>query len=716
MTRKAFFISAITVLLSALSAIHVHAEAIGTWKVYHSYSYIEEIVPAGSKVYVKAYGNIYSYSTADGTVKTYTKEDDGLGAQNAKFMAWVEVTKKLVVVYEDYTIDLLSQKSDVETIVSLREKRMTTDKTVNSIYVDGQFAYLCTAFGIIKLNTKDASIAETYSIGMNIDSMSIANNTIYIKTTDGLLYETETSSNLLDKNVWKESETAWDDVSTAPAEVYNEYGIIVSDKKNNCYWGSDAEGRLTKYLKEGDDFIAASSGVIPDGPKYPEHTVVKIFNGKVHTLRGLYNMGALGDYVGYVQTFDGYDWKLFDNSFADNSGLTHNDYMSIDIDPLNKGRIMVGSASALIEYTDGVMTNRFSGSNAKTATGTSALVYSVTSTIMSLAYDNSGNLWIFNRYNPALTCYTKNGEWKTFTPAALEAKGKISRYVSAFFDSRGLLWFCHNHFSPNFFGFYNPQTDEARIIDEIINTDGKNINPPSTYDSRVVTEDKEGNIWLGTNYYLVYLTPADIKEMMSSEDMSSIRVTQHKVARNDGTGLADYLLSGVGIMDIKVDNANRKWVATDNNGVYLISSDNNTELEHFTTENSPLPTNNVYSIGIDDKSGKVYFGTLKGLCSYESGVTNSYGEIAADNVYAYPNPVPPEYTGEITIKGLVENAQIKITTSSGYVVHEGVSNGPVYKWNGMDNDGNRVASGVYMVLVTTATGENGCVTKIAMLK
>lgn len=694
------------ILLCVLSYTLAFADAVGTWTVYRSYSSINDIVPAGNKIYVRAYNNLYSYNTTDNSVDTYTKEK-GMGAQTVQHIAWNNTTKKLIIVYEDYTIDLLSANGDVETIISFREKRTTKQKTVHSIYVSGQYAYLCTAFGMLKLDTKDASIADTYSIGFDIMEMAIDGSTIYAKTED-YVFAADINSNLLDRTNWEESDVDWSKYETVHIADYNDYGLLVYDNYNKCYWGSNADGKLTKYEKDGEEYVQKSLGVIPEGPKYPEHALVKLYNGKVHTLRGLYNMDADTNAEGYVQTFDGENWGLFDNSLADANGYQHLDFMTMDIDPTNSNRIMVGSKNGLFEYINGKMTNRYI--DAPLVRGENAI-------IVSLSFDKNGNLWIFNRYNTEMVCLTKSGEWKTYhSDNLIKTDGMVNRFVSSFFDSRGLLWFCNNHYNGNFFGYYDTSSNTTKLITEIINQDGQNINPVLSYDSRVVTEDNNKNIWLGTNSYTVYLTPTEIKAMQSTSDMSSIYVTQHKVPRNDGTGLADYLLNGVAVRDIKVDKANRKWIATDINGVYVISNDNNTELEHFTTDNSPLPTNDIRSICIDDNTGKVYIGTLNGLCTYESGVTNTYGNLNTDNVYAYPNPVSPDYTGSITIKGLVENAQLKITTTSGYVVHEGTSNGATYKWDGCDQSGNRVASGVYMVLITTETGEEGCVTKIAMVK
>jgi hypothetical protein len=192
--------------------------------------------------------------------------------------------------------------------------------------------------------------------------------------------------------------------------------------------------------------------------------------------------------------------------------------------------------------------------------------------------------------------------------------------------------------------------------------------------------------------------------------------TQVKVPRNDGTNLADYLLSGIDIQSIAIDGGGRKWFATNGQGVYLISADNMTQLQQFTTENSKLLSNSVMSIAINQKTGEVFFGTDKGLCSYISDATETNTEMTSDNVWAYPNPVEPEYTGPITITGLTLDADIKILSANGAVVNEGRSNGGTYTWDGCDKKGRRVASGVYMVVTATNKGEKGTVCKIAIVR
>jgi len=206
--------------------------------------------------------------------------------------------------------------------------------------------------------------------------------------------------------------------------------------------------------------------------------------------------------------------------------------------------------------------------------------------------------------------------------------------------------------------------------------------------------------------------------MLLAKDISESNAVlqQVKVPRNDGTNFADYLLSGVDITCIAIDGGGRKWFGTNGNGVYLISEDNMEQVQHFTNSNSALLSNNIEAITINDKTGEVFFGTDNGLCSYMSDASATNENMTSDNVYAYPNPVEPDYTGLITIVGLSYNADVKIVTANGALVASGTSNGGSFTWDGCDLNGKRVASGVYMVETATSEGKKGTVCKIAIVR
>ena len=280
--------------------------------------------------------------------------------------------------------------------------------------------------------------------------------------------------------------------------------------------------------------------------------------------------------------------------------------------------------------------------------------------------------------------------------------------MSLYQDSRGLLWFTNRHWALPSFYCYNPKTNEIeRYMTKLVNQDG--ISGSEMYNPSCIVEDKDGNLWLGTNTGLYMIDAA------SASSGSLEYVTQVKVPRNDGTNYADYLLAGTSITAIAVDGGNRKWIGTLGQGIYLISADNMEQIYHFTTDNSPLLSNSVEAIAIDNSTGEVFIGTEKGLCSYMSDATESSIEMVKDDVYAYPNPVVKGYDGLITVVGLTRDADVKILTVNGQLVAQGRSNGGSFTWDGRDRSGRRVASGIYMVATATSDGKKGVVCKIAVI-
>ena len=690
------------ILFSIFSFPYVWGDAIGTWKVYPSYSDVSDIVPTGKEIFVLASKSLYSYNVNDGSLRTYSN-NDVLNGCNIQNIAWVNAAKKLVITYSDYTIDLLSLNGDVENISALADKQTTDDKTINSIYVDGQYAYLATGFGIVKVNAKDATIADSYNLGYKVNYCYISGNYLYAASESKGLMKCQLTANLLNRNEWSSA-------GEYKQQIKEKY---VYDSTNKCYWASDADSKLTKYQKEGETYQAVSTGVKPDGPQYNEHNYIVYDNGRILSVRGRYEyVSSDTNTPGFVQEYaiDSDTWYCYNNTYSTEKGKDCIAQTQISVDPTDRNHIMVAAKSGLYEYKDRKMVAYY---DMNTDDPILSVINNVNySVVTSTVYDKSGNLWIFNMGNDNILCLSPSGEWKSLQQSGLSTNDDC-RIKKAFFDSRGLLWYANDNWKKSMFGFYDINTNQMRQITSFINQRGSRMLEAKNLFT--VAEDKEHNIWVGCEVGAFYITPDDVTEMCSSTDMSNINIKQAEVRRNDGTDFIDYLLANVYICDIKVDNANRKWFAT-NNGVYLIGSDNETELAHFTMDNSPLPDNEVKSIAIDESTGMVYFGTLNGLCSYKSDVTKSYGNLTDDNVYAYPNPVTPDFTGDITITGLTIGAQVKILTTSGQLVNEGTCTSGSYLWNGCDRNGKKVASGVYMVNVATAGGESGIVTKISIVR
>jgi len=224
-------------------------------------------------------------------------------------------------------------------------------------------------------------------------------------------------------------------------------------------------------------------------------------------------------------------------------------------------------------------------------------------------------------------------------------------------------------------------------------------------------EDKKGRLWVGTDNGVFEITDP-------SKITSDVAHVNHlKVPRNDGTGLADYLLDALTVSCIAVDSSNRKWISTITAGVYLVSEDGDQIIEHYDTNNSILPSNKVYSVACDPNSSSVFFATDAGVVEY-----NSTAAPASENlneVYAYPNPVRPDYSGWITVTGLMDNTLVKIADSAGNVFFQGRSEGGMITWDGCNANGDRVKTGVYYVFASHGSandsGSDNCVTKIMVI-
>lgn len=244
----------------------------------------------------------------------------------------------------------------------------------------------------------------------------------------------------------------------------------------------------------------------------------------------------------------------------------------------------------------------------------------------------------------------------------------------------------------------DPSDDVSRILTTGIGTG----NLPAT-DINCIAEDGEGNMWIGTEQGVaVFYCPGSVLTTNGCD------ADQIKVERD---GYIGYLFGTESVRAIAVDAANRKWIGT-TNGVWLVSEDGKTEVLKFNTTNSPLPDNQITDIAINDATGEVFIGTVKGLVSYQGDAMKECDD--CDGALVYPNPVRPDYNGPIAIKGLTENAYVKITDISGTLVYQGKANGSQMVWDGKGYNGNRAKSGVYLVFSSTDLGKERKVAKILL--
>lgn len=672
----------ISVIIIALLLQVVQLQAaIGDWKAYMAYHDVQEIEQAGNLVFVQASNNLYVYNQNDQSIQTFSKIDY-LSDCDIEHIAYCQAAHRLLILYSNSNIDLMNTSNyEVTNLADYYNASTTGDKTIYDIYVNGKYAYMSNGFGIVKVNVADGEISDTYNLGFKVNWCEIKDNCIYAYSqTDGQ-YRAPLSVNLLDKNNW-----------------------------------SKVGGYAAKQQADKSELKQMVSTLNPGGPKYNYFGFMKFANNQLYTCDGGFAVGI--SRKGCIQMLKNEEWNIYpDDNISFKTNVTYENLECLDYDPTDTSHIFVGGRNGLYEYKNGNFENYYNYENSPIERyNNRSKEYEL---ITGVKFDKEGNLWMLNSQAPtqSLIEFTKDKQWIShqlpdlmklddagFTNKSLGLLGNM------LIDSRGLLWFVNNHWIvPSLYCYqFSEDNSEERLnaFTSFVNEDGTEVSVGAV---RCAAEDKDGNIWIGTSAGPLLLDPNQITA-------SAPTFTQVKVPRNDGTNYADYLLSGIDVSCIAVDGANRKWFGTKKNGIYLISEDNLSEIHHFTTLNSPLLSNGIESIAINEKTGEVFIGTDKGLCSYMSDSSTPNESMTSDNVWAYPNPVKPDYTGLITIVGLSQNADVKILTSNGRIVNEGKSNGGTYTWNGCDANGKKVASGIYMVATATNDVEKGTVCKIAIIK
>lgn len=647
---------------------------IGTWKNYLAYHDVQQIQAAGNdQLFVLASNSLYQYNKNDQSIVTYDKVN-GLSDTYITNIRWCPQAKQLVAVYGNTNIDLIDTNGNITNISDIYTKIITGEKSINSIHISGQYAYLACGFGIVKLNVQRAEISESYMLGFPVTAVTTDNSFIYAQTASDV-WKAPLNSNLIDKSNWTQT------------TAYPSFGEDTSDYDDNI--------DLVNTLK-------------PVGPKYNRFYFLCFSDNTLYSCGGLYHPLREMNYPGIIQIYKDNDWTIFQDRLDTITKHMYVDIDCMDIDPFDKSHIFAAGKVGLYEFRNSKFIKEYTTDNSmltSTFPEDDNRNYVI---VNALKYDKSGNLWMIQSLNDEnkLLMLDSNGTWTKKDNSNI---GFIGDGKGMFFDSNNYLWFVNNHGNTPALYRYDTSNSQALAFTKFINQDGSEVTIAGDGGVRCAAEDLEGNIWIGTSAGPLMLEKGQITN-------SDYYFTQVKVPRNDGTNYADYLLAGIDITCMAIDGGGRKWFGTNTNGVYLISADNMTQLQHFTTDNSPLLSNAIQSVTINPSTGEVFFGTENGLCSYISDATQTNAEMTEDNVWAYPNPVTPDYTGPITITGLTYNADVKILSSNGALIAEGRSNGGMFTWNGCDRNGNRVASGIYMVATAKNDGSKGVVCKIAIVR
>ncbi|MCX6271488.1 MAG: T9SS type A sorting domain-containing protein [Bacteroidetes bacterium] len=408
---------------------------------------------------------------------------------------------------------------------------------------------------------------------------------------------------------------------------------------------------------------------------------------------------------GAMYSFENETWSTVDNTTqAIMDSLK--DFTTLAIDPTDPARVYAGTwGYGLCEFYNNTLMKIWEGSNSILLPPVGYPDYQVF--IGGLKVDPSNNLWVTNSGTSNVIAVRKasDGNWLSYNLSNL-VTGASNIDVGDFtIDQLGQIWILLR--GNKLLVFYDNNTlvntadDQAKII-----TSG--IGYGSIPGARVlsIATDLEGQVWLGTDEGVaVFYAPENVFSNQNF-DAQRIYVTQD--------GYTQYLLETEAVTCIAIDGSNKKWFGTERAGVFLMSADGTQQLYHFTQENSPLLSNSVTSISINNITGEVFFGTTNGICSFKGKATQG-NEKNAD-VYAYPNPVEPGYEGYIAVKGLVKDADVKITDISGNLIYHTRAEGGQAIWNGKNFDGRKASTGVYMVFISNDDGSETYVTKILFKK
>ena len=748
------------------------------WKSYISYHNVTKCLPVDGKVYAIGSGGLFNYTFGDDKVNTYSKST-GLSSTNITHIAYSEELEELVIVYNDYNIDILDVHDSIVNIPQYKNSSYT-DKTINDLTVNGENAYLSTNFGVVVINLKKAEYTNTYEIGIKVRSAVGDEDNIYALGPDGI-YVGNLDNNLLEKGNWVRKTASYmhklipfndnnyalntrdglfsfntqtfqtTRMAEGPLTGSSTYGedlvlfspskIIIMNKEeaietyvfDNDFLDISSDGthlwaaRGLKGLQAlsisndslGNKALTDASGlIIPNSPIRNYFNDMKFVGQRLLVAGGALNYNGQTYFDGTLMTFENGEWNNFnEDSIAIKSGAKYANMTSLVQDPQDANHHFATSAtSGLYEFRNGNFVKLYNHENSPiTSIYPSWHTAKDYNRLTGAAYDPSGNLWFFNnQVDTVIRVLKPDMTWESFYEESIKDYPTFDYYL---FDSRGWVWMSHRRWAG---------TNQAGIAClnynnslSVKSDDNFNFCTTFTDQNGTTTQlsllyhmafDRNGQLWIGTDQGVFVLeNPTTIFDTKQT-------FRRPLIPRNDGTNYADYLLDGVPVKCIVVDGANRKWLGTTNNGLYLVSEDGLQILEHFTENNSPLLSDCILSLALQADNGLLMIGTDKGLVSYRTDATEPATELKESNIKVFPNPVRPNYEGKIRITGFTADSDVKITSTSGLLVAQGTSLGGTFIWDGRNKAGDRVATGVYLVIGSDSDGKNGVVAKILMVK
>lgn len=764
--RGAFLFFAGCVCGVSIARAQTAIPAIGQWRDHLNYKEVTQVIK-GDKIYCATTSAVFSVD-AGNNIERYSKVS-GLNDIGVQCIGWDASTQQLIVAYNNSNLDVLKNNS-TKNIGDIKRSSIAGNKTIYSVFCREGFAYLSTGLGVIVANLSKYEIADTWFIGANggqvkVNALVRDNNFFFAATDEGLKSIPVTNTNPSDyanwqllsganglgagavKNVmiangrlvvekndslfiqngsnWQllYADAGWPFVSTGVSENR----ILICQKKATAAWRVavlNVSGQVEKTVSpptiaalprsafmesDGSTWIADQFGglvrvgaqvdnFVPNGPLGTADGEFIIRNQKLYAAAGSVNSAWNYQYNrnGVFSFIEGYwDYKGFYNVPLLDSVL---DFITVAIDPVDES-VWAGSyGGGLVHFLPSGQPRLYKKNN---STLQPAIGDANSYRVSGLAFDQQRNLWISN-YGAAQNLQVRKSDstWKAFTIPFAHTENAVAQIIV---DDYNQLWIA----SPKDNGVFcfNYGADIDNTLDDkwkFYKQGAGNGNLPSnTVLSMAI--DRNGFIWVGTDKGIGIIQCAgDVFKGSGCDALLPVVQLDR---------FAGYLFRDELVQAIAVDGANRKWIGT-KNGLWLVSADGSKMIYRFTAENSPLLNNDIKRIAIDGASGEVFVSTLYGICSFRSTATE--GTETNSDVLVFPNPVPPSYGGTIAVRGLVNNAIVKITELNGRLVFQGRALGGQFVWNGRNYLGNKIASGIYLVMVRDDSGEEKTVTKIVI--
>jgi sugar lactone lactonase YvrE len=729
---------------------------IGSWGSFLPYTTGTYLSQTDDKIIYSTQWSLFTIDKADYSISLYDKINllTDIGISRHKYD---EFTDQLVVVYEDSNIDII-QGDRVVNIPDIRNNTtIVGDKSIYNIYPvgDGKILLSC-GFGVVELDLTTYEFGFSCFTDVKVYQSSVFSGKLVMATEDGLyLYDPEEHSNPADFQLWEHLGSdhdlpeiytapdlvAWNDhlYFTTGEELFKAGGellfsmIYSSDEDNRIAFLNRSENALMlglafQYEESRVLFFDASDQFIQSDSKcsnlitfaeldeqgrlwyadqkgairyaldrvYPCETI-EINSPYSNNVSDIATQGERlfiasgGVDASYTYLFrrdgffiwDGEKWRNYNEGTVDLFGQV-DIYDCFRILPHPSGdRVYVGSYfSGLLELdleTDEIKLYDDSNSTLRGKTGDP-----LRDRVSGLAFDTRQNLWISNFGAPRpVSVLTQEGEW-----IALDVQsGKDLRDVVI--DGNGYKWFIVDREAEGLLVFdeggnlADQSDDRQRII-------SKNNSVLQSNKVNAIEVDLNGDVWVGTaDGFVVFDCGAGV---FDNDCQGSRRTTSLE-------GFGAYVLDDVNITCIETDGANRKWFGSES-GIFVQSPSGEEQIYHFTKENSPLFDNTIIDMAFNEKNGTMFIATARGVMSFRTNSTLG-GEKHSSEIYAYPNPVRPEYRGPIAIRGFARDSNIKITDINGQLVHESTSFGGQAIWDGYDYNGRRAATGVYLVYAST---------------